>query len=140
MKRFLGFLALVFLSVFFKTSLADDGLVVRFTITEEVSGEKRPNVNHKSLRTSYAKSVLISFNEQHSFELPDYFLTVGNKTENNKDVTVSLTLKDIINDKPYYVGSDSVNLTVGKKHTMEFIANDIVYTLTVDTSYGKLPK
>lgn len=140
MKHVFLFPVLVFLIAFCKTSLAEDGLVVRFTITKEVSSAKRPNVDHKSLRTSYAKSVLISFNEQHSFELSDYLLTVGNKTENNKDVTLSFTLKDIIDDKPYYVGSDSVNLMVGKNHKMEFIANSIDYTLTVDTSYGKLPQ
>lgn len=139
MQHVISLLTLVFFLVFCTTALAKDGLVVRFIITE-TSNIKLSVSDHTISNTSYGQTVLISFNEQHSFNLPNHVLVVGNATENNKEITLSVTLKDIIDDKPYYIGADSVNLTVGETHKMEFTASDVLYTVAADTSYGKLPK
>ena len=121
-------LALLALSPF---ANGDDGLVVQFTISESVPSDDK-------LQT-YTNAVLMKFEEEASFELADqYVLKIRSHMEASR-LDLLVTLQDVVEGKPYYIGASPVNLDIGGAAQVTFEENGRVYEISLDTSYGKLP-
>ena len=114
---------------------AKDGLVTQFTITKtnKISEETET-------RQSYNRAVLVEFNETNSFDFKDlYTFKITTRTDNFKDVNLLITLKDLSSGKPYFIGVQSTDLTVGDAESFKFERSGVIYNVDIDTSYGKLP-
>ena len=114
---------------------AKDGLVTQFTITKiiKISAESET-------RQIYNRAVLVDFNETNSFDFKDlYTFKITTRTDNFKDVNVLISLKDLSSGKPYFIGVQSTDLTVGDAKSFKFEHSSVIYNVDIDTSYGKLP-
>lgn len=121
-------LALLALSPF---ASGDDGLVVQFTISERAR-------DANGLQT-YTNAVLMKFEEEASFEFPDhYVLKIRSHLEDSR-LNLLVTLQDIVDGKPYYVGARPVSVDVGEAAQIKLERDGTVYEISLDTSYGKLP-
>jgi len=126
-------LAYIVLMAISSASFAEDGLVVQFTITEvpNSSNEKR----------TYTNAILMKLDEEVSFDLNDlYVLKIRSRPEQDDSVNLLISLKDIIDDKPYYVGADAVTVAIGDKANIELAKYDTSYAISLDTSYGTIPQ
>ena len=112
---------------------AEDGLVVQFEISEQAIGS--------STRSSLNSSVLMRFNEEVSFEIGDqYVLKIGSRRNGPDSVSLLVSLKDIIDGKPYYVGASATEIRIGEQSELNLENYDTNYTISLDTAYGKLPE
>lgn len=122
----------VWLMVLGPLAFAEDGLVVQFTISERAA-------DSDSLHT-YTNAILMRFDEEASFQLDGrYVLKIRSHRDGPNTLDLLLTLKDVIDGKPYYVGARPVSLDIGDAAELEFESNGRVYGLSLDTSYGRLP-
>ncbi len=113
-------------------SMAEDGLVIQLTISEQAEG-----ANDKR---DFTTSVLMKFDEEVSIDLSDwYVLKVRSRPNGEQTVDLLVTLKDIVEGKPYYVGADAVTLKIGESTDMSFNNYQTEYSISLDTSFGKLP-
>lgn len=62
-----------------------------------------------------------------------------NRVIEDGEVNIYFSLKDTSTGKPYNVGADARDFTIGQQESFEFINNGYIYTLSIDTSFGKLP-
>ena len=110
---------------------ADDGLVLQFTI-EESNISPAPN-------DSYTNAILMPFNNEVSADFPNLY-QVKFKSSPLKDgrVNVLTTLKDLSDGKPYYVGAKDIDINVGERKSFKMERTGKTYTVTLDSSYGKL--
>ena len=98
-------LTVLLCSMTVSNSFADDGLVIQFTISEEVEGSNE--------RKSYTNAVLMKFDEEVSFEFDGlYVLKFRSRPNGQETVDLLVSLKDVINGKPYYVGAKAVTLKI----------------------------
>ncbi len=112
---------------------AEDGLFVQFAISEQAIGS--------STRTSLNSSVLMKFNEEVSFEIGDqYVLKIESRRNGAEAVSLLVSLKDIIDGKPYYVGASATELRVGEQAELSLENYDTNYTIRLDTAFGRLPE
>jgi hypothetical protein len=129
MRKLLA-LALV---IFCPTVFAEDGLTVQFTISEQAAGSDRTQ--------SYTNAILMRFDEEVSFDLNDmYVLKIRSRTISDSQLNLLVTLKDVVDGKPYYVGASPVDVKVGDSATIELTRENISYVLNLDTSYGTIPQ
>ena len=112
---------------------AEDGLVVQFNISEQAIGS--------STRSSLNSSVLMKFNEEVSFEIGEqYVLKIESRRNGDELVSLLVSLKDIIDGKPYYVGARATELRIGEQAELSLENYDTIYTISLDTAYGRLPE
>ena len=112
---------------------AEDGLVVQFRISEHSADS--------SNRTSINSAVLMAFNEEVSFGIGgQYELKIESRKNGDERVSLLVSLKDIIDGKPYYVGARPADIKVGEQAELTLERFETNYTITLDTSYGKLPE
>ena len=112
---------------------AEDVLTIQIKITEQANGSDRTK--------SYTNAILMRFNEDVSFEFSDrYVLKVSSTSNGDQRLNLVVTLKDIIDGKPYYVGAQPVVVEIGESADIEFQNYDTVYKLNLDTSFGKIPE
>jgi len=112
---------------------AEDGLVVQFKISEQAIGD--------SSRSSLNSSVLMRFSEEVSVEIGgQYVLKIESQKKGDDRVSLVVWLKDIMDGKPYYVGARPADLKIGEQTELEFENYETTYTISLDTSYGKLPE
>lgn len=126
-------LAYIVLMAISSALFAEEGLVVQFTITEvpNSSNEKR----------TYTNAILMRLDEEVSFDFNDlYVLKIRSRPEQDDSVNLLISLKDIIDNKPYYVGADSVTVAIGDKASIELAKYDTSYAISLDTSYGTIPQ
>ena len=112
---------------------AEDGVVIQFTIEA---------TSYTGLdRSKYTNAVLQKLNETAEYELHNlYKVKVASTNLDKKNVNLVITLQDLSDGKPYYVGAKSLDLTIGSSRTYEHENNGSHYKINVDTSYGKLPQ
>ena len=111
---------------------AEDGLIVQFTISEQAIGS--------STRSSLNSSVLMKFNEEVSFEIGgQYALKIESRRNGAEAVSLLVSLKDIIDGKPYYVGARAAELKIGEQAELNLENYDTNYTIRLDTAFGQLP-
>ena len=112
---------------------AEDGLIVQFKISEQAIGS--------TSRSSLNSSVLMKLSEEVSFEIGNqYVLKIESRQNGDDRVSLVVSLKDIIDGKPYYVGARPADLKIGEKAELEIENYETTYTISLDTSYGKLPE
>ena len=81
------------------------------------------------------------FNEEVSFDFADkYVFKVVSRQNSGTELNLLVTLNDVIDGKPYYVGAHPVKIEIGDQAEFEFHNYDTVYTLNLDTSFGKIPE
>ncbi|HNP64948.1 MAG TPA: hypothetical protein PKH39_13510 [Woeseiaceae bacterium] len=123
----------IFLVIFCPFAQAEDGLTIQLTITEQADGIDRIQ--------SYTNAILMRFNEEVSFDFDGkYVFKVSSRQSDGTKLNLLVTLKDVIDGKPYYVGARPVEIEVGDQAEFEFHNYDTVYTLSLDTSFGKIPE
>ncbi len=128
MKTILIFLMLLVPS-FVKS---EDGLVVQFTIEEQADGS--------NTQQTYTNALLMTLNETHSFDFENlYTIKFKSRTENRKSVNLVVSIKDLSEGKPYYIGAKSLNIEIGSASSFVLNRNKTSYKIDIDTSYGKLP-
>lgn len=111
---------------------AEDGLNIQVTIAEQANGSNR-------LQT-YTNAFLMRLNEEVSIDFSDkYVLKVSSRQIHDANLSLVVTLKDMIDGKPYYVGARPVEIKIGDIVEIELENYDTTYTLNLDTSYGKIP-
>lgn len=112
-------------------TFAEDGLVLQFTI-EESNISPAPN-------DSYTNAILMPFNNEVSADFPNLY-QVKFKSSALKDghVSVLTTLKDLSDGKPYYVGAKDVDFKVGERKSFTLERAGKTYTVTIDSSFGKM--
>ena len=111
---------------------AEDGLMVQFTISEQA--------HDSAARTSLNSSVLMKLNEEISFEIGgQYVLKIESRRHSDEMISLLVSLKDLIDGKPYYVGASATRLKVGENAELSLQNYDTSYIIKLDTSYGKLP-
>ncbi len=129
MRKFLT-LALI---MFCPTVFAEDGLTIQFTISKQAADSDRMQ--------SYTNAILMRFDEEVSFDLSDlYVLKIRSSQIGNSRLSLLVTLKDVIDGKPYYVGASPVDVKIGDSTTIELERENVSYTLDLDTSYGTIPE
>ncbi|MDJ0758291.1 MAG: hypothetical protein QNJ19_02790 [Woeseiaceae bacterium] len=126
-------LVLVLPMLFAYEAVADeDGLIIQFKISEHAGGSDS--------RSSINSSVLMRLSEEVSFEIGgQYVLKIESKRDGEERVSLLVSLKDIVDGKPYYVGAGSAALKIGEKTQLSLRNYETNYTIDLDTSYGKLP-
>ncbi|MEM6483623.1 MAG: hypothetical protein AAF662_01375 [Pseudomonadota bacterium] len=112
---------------------AEEGLVVQFQVTEQSQGNTE--------RTGITSAVLMRLNEEVSLELGEMYIVkiAANQMESER-VSLLLTLKDIVEGRPFYVGAKSVQLVVGEQSKFQFERDGTTYDIGIDTAYGKIPE
>jgi len=112
---------------------AEDGLNIQITIAEQANGTNR-------LQT-YTNAFLMRLNEEVSIDFSDkYVLKVSSRQIHDANLSLVVTLKDMIDGKPYYVGARPVEVEIGDIVEIELEKYDTTYKLNLDTSYGKIPE
>lgn len=121
--------ALFFISL---SALAEDGMVIQFTIEES-------KIDSPSSQR-YTNAVLMKMNETATFKIDDlYSVKFQTSSTDQKNVNVVFTLKDLSDGKPYYIGAKPIDTLIGDSSNIELQNAGSKYKITLDTSYGKLP-
>ena len=112
-------------------SSANDGLAAQLTIEK----------HHKSsdAHDTYSNSILMAFNTEVAGNLDGYYhiiLRSGPLEQDRSNLLV--TLKEIRDGKPYYVGSKPVEFQVGENASVVFELSDFDYIVNFNTAYGEL--
>ncbi|MCH9693153.1 MAG: hypothetical protein K0U72_01470 [Gammaproteobacteria bacterium] len=129
MRRFFAILLLLICPL----ALAEDGLTIQLIITEQADGSDR--------KQSYTNAILMRLNEEVSFDFADkYVFKVASRQVSSTKVSLVVTLKDVIDGKPYYVGAHPVDLEIGDQTEFRLQNYETSYTLNLDTSFGKIPE
>lgn len=112
---------------------AQDTIVIQFTISE--TSAESPE------RTSYTNAVLMGLNEEVNLDLDErYVLKIRVNEKANFNANIVMTLKDVIEGKPYYVGAKSIDVAIGDQSSFEIEKYETLYSVSIDTSFGELPK
>lgn len=111
---------------------AEEGLVIQITIEEQAAGS--------ATSEQYIDAILMRFNEVATVDFHDlYSVKVQSTTVDMKAINLVITLKDIVDGKPFYVGAKSVDITVGAVTEFSLQREGRNYKIALDTSFGKLP-
>ncbi|MEM7806040.1 MAG: hypothetical protein AAF545_14115 [Pseudomonadota bacterium] len=112
---------------------AEEGLVVQVQITEQGHGSDK--------RTGITSAVLMRLNEEVRLELGEmYVLKIAANQMESEGVSLLLTLKDIVEGRPFYVGAKSLRMTIGDQSKFSFERDGNSYEIGIDTSYGTIPE
>jgi hypothetical protein len=123
----------VVLALLSSAAFAEDGLVVQYTVVERDTESR--------VTQSYTNAVLMRFDEEVSTPLNDYcVIRIRSKMDGHSKVNLLVTLKDVFEGKPYYVGAQPVNIEIGGSAKFELRKYGKEYEVSLDTSYGKLPE
>ncbi|WP_032095635.1 MULTISPECIES: hypothetical protein [unclassified Alteromonas] len=124
-----------YLVLFFLCSFAvnaEDGLFARFVFDKQEIGSN-------SLQ-SYNTGVLADFNSSNTLKISNlYQIAITNRVIEDGKVNIYFSLKDTSTGKPYNVGADARDFIIGQQESFEFNSNGYIYTVSIDTSFGKLP-
>ncbi|BCO18978.1 hypothetical protein KUC3_18350 [Alteromonas sp. KC3] len=124
------FLVLFFLCCFAVN--AEDDLFTRLVFEKQEIGS--------NVLQSYNTGVLADFNSSNTLKISNlYQIVMTNRVIEDGEVNIYFSLKDTSTGKPYNVGADARDFTIGQQESFEFINNGYIYTLSIDTSFGKLP-
>jgi len=112
---------------------AEDGVAIQITIIEQADGSDRIQ--------SYTNAILMRFDEEVSFEFSDWYVfKVRSRPNSDTNLNLVITLRDVIDGKPYYVGAHPLDIDIGTSAEFEFQNYDTKYALSLDTSFGKIPE
>ena len=126
-------LAVVLVPLLCVVAYAEDGLAIQVTISEQANGSNRTQ--------SYTNAILMRFDEEVSFEFSElYVFKVQSRSNGDRSLSLIVTLKDIIDGKPYYVGAQPLEVEIGESKVIEFQNYDTTYKLNLDTSFGTIPE
>lgn len=118
--------------IFAQPTWAEEGLVIQFNIEEQAVGSASSE--------QYINAILMRSNEIVTVDFHDlYSVKVQSTTADMKAVNLVITLKDIVDGKPFYVGAKSVDLVVGSTAEFSLQREGRNYKITLDTSFGTLP-
>jgi hypothetical protein len=124
------FLVLLFLCSFAVN--AEDGLFTRLVFEKQ-------EIDSNVLQ-SYNTGVLADFNSSNTLKISNlYQIVMTNRVIEDGKVNIYFSLKDTSTGKPYNVGADARDFTIGQQESFKFTNNGYIYTLIIDTSFGKLP-
>lgn len=118
---------------FCATALADDGLVIHFTVSKFTAEKK----------STYSNGVLMRKTEVTSMIFPNqYEIRIDSKEISSGEVNLMMILKDVSKGMPVYAGSGASQMKIGesKQILLDSIPGaEVHYEIYVDTSYGQLP-
>lgn len=124
-------LAVLLLILFSNQAYSEDGLVLQLTIEERVESSERMD--------SYTNAISMGFNDEVSGPLHNlYEIRVRTRQNTPTNLNILITLKDIIDGKPYYAGAKPVDLDIGEKTVLNFQLEKTTYRMLLDSSYGKI--
>ncbi|WP_282111067.1 hypothetical protein [Shewanella algicola] len=128
--KYLSLLALFIVSHF---AMAEQGLVVGFSIEEYVTDAQDT--------TSSTSNILMGLNETVSIEVEgDYVVTMTSKQLQAEKIQLTVSLSDLSNGAPNVVDKDrTLKLAVGQTTRYELAQAEHVYQVSIDTVYGELP-
>lgn len=130
MFRHAGALLCWFLS---SAAVAEDGLVVHFTITKATGNQL----------STYSNGVLMRLTAVSTMTFPGlYDLTLESRAVEKDRVNLIVTLNDRSTGKPIYAGSGAATLQVGTAttiaiHSLAHAQSE--YAVRLSTAYGPLP-
>ncbi|GGP55561.1 hypothetical protein [Shewanella saliphila] len=128
--KYLLLLALFVVSHF---AMAEQGLVVGFSIEEYVTDSQDT--------TSSTSNILMGLNETVSVEVEgDYVVTMTSKQLQAENIQLTVSLSDLSNGAPNVVDKDrTLKLAVGQTTRYKLAQAEHVYQVSIDTVYGELP-
>jgi hypothetical protein len=125
------YLVLFFLYSF--AANAEDGLFARFVFEKQEIGS--------NLQQSYNTGILAEFNSSSTLDISSlYQIAITNRVLEPGKVNIYFSLKDTSSGKPYNVGADARDFIIGQQESFKFNNNGYIYTVSIDTSFGKLPE
>lgn len=128
--KYLSLLALFVVSHF---AMAEQGLVVGFSIEEYVTDSQDT--------TSSTSNILMGLNDTISIEVEgDYGVTMTSKQLQAENIQLTVSLSDLSDGAPNIVDKDRIlNLAVGQTTRYKLAQAEHVYQVSIDTVYGELP-
>lgn len=128
--KYLSLLALFIVSHF---AMAEQGLVVGFSIEEYITDSQDT--------TSSTSNILMGLNETVSIEVEgDYVVTMTSKQLQAENIQLTVSLSDLSNGAPNVVDKDrTLKLVVGQTTRYKLAQAEHVYQVSIDTVYGELP-
>jgi Fe-S cluster assembly iron-binding protein IscA len=124
-------LSLLLVSLVASISFAEQGLVLRFAIEKNDASD---------ITQRYENAVLVSFNEEHSFQIPDlYELKVFAENTDTNTANVRFEYSDIQNDNVEFIDQYNGQILIDGTASQTMNNAGTEYQLTLWATYGELP-
>ena len=112
-------------------SFAEQGLVLRFAIEKNDASD---------ITQRYENAVLVSFNEKHSFQIPDqYELNVFAENTDTNTANVRFEYSDIQKDNARLIDQYNGQIQIDGSASQTMNNAGTEYQLTLWATYGELP-
>lgn len=112
-------------------AFAEQGLVLRFAIEKNDASD---------ITQRYENAVLVSFNEEHSFQIPDlYELKVFAENTDTNTANVRFEYSDIQNDNVEFIDQYNDQILINGTASQTIKNTETEYQLTLWATYGELP-